>query len=76
MLKKNFAELAKRCIFAQETSYINMDSVTYISNSRKKTMRKIAMYKSNQQIQVTPKERLHSVEEFIEKLEQAVLEKL
>ena len=39
-------------------------------------MRKIAMYKSNQQIQVTPKEKLHSVEEFIEKLEQAVLEKL
>lgn len=29
-----------------------------------------------QQVQATPKERLHTVEEFIDKLEQAVLEKL
>ncbi len=28
-----------------------------------------------QQVQATPKERLHTVEEFIDKLEQAVLEK-
>ena len=32
--------------------------------------------RATQQVQATPKERLHTVEEFIDKLEQAVLEKL
>lgn len=31
---------------------------------------------ADQTMQTTPKERLHSVEEFVEKLEQAVLERL
>ena len=53
-----------------------MDSVAYISNSRKKGVRKIAMLEGNQQVQMTPKDRLRSVEEFIDKLEQAVLERV
>lgn len=39
-------------------------------------MRNIEVYHGTQQVQATPKERLHTVEEFIDKLEQAVLEKL
>lgn len=31
---------------------------------------------TNKQVEATPKERLHTVEEFIDKLEQAVLERL
>ena len=31
---------------------------------------------ANKQVKATPKERLHTVEEFIDKLEQAVLERL
>lgn len=60
----------------RETSKSNMDSVAYISSSRKKGVRKIAMLEGNQQVQVTPKDRLRSVEEFIDKLEQAVLERV
>ena len=39
-------------------------------------MRDIKVHRDTQQVQATPKERLHTVEEFIDKLEQAVLEKL
>lgn len=49
-----------------------MDSVAYISSSRKKNTRRVAMFEGNRQIQLTPKDRLHSVEEFIDKLQQAV----
>jgi hypothetical protein len=60
----------------RETLKTDMDSVAYISSSRKKGARKIAMLEGNQQVQVTPKDRLRSVEEFIDKLEQAVLERV
>lgn len=52
-----------------------MASIAYISGSRKKNARRVAMCEGNQHVQLTPKDRLHSVEEFIDKLEQAVLER-
>ena len=39
-------------------------------------MRKVEAHQSTPQVEVTPKERLRTVEEFIDKLEQAVLERL
>ena len=65
----------KHCIFATERK-TDMTSVAYISSSRKKNARRAAMYEANRQRQLTPKDRLHSVEDFIDKLEQAVLERL
>ncbi|MBO4840042.1 MAG: hypothetical protein J5524_02965 [Bacteroidaceae bacterium] len=53
-----------------------MTSVAYIGSSRKKNARRAAMCEGNRQRQLTPKDRLHSVEDFIDKLEQAVLERL
>jgi hypothetical protein len=53
-----------------------METVTYINNTRTKSLRKVEAHQSTPQVQTTPKERLHSVEEFIDKLEQAVLERL
>lgn len=53
-----------------------MDTLAYTDNAH--TSRKIGgnRMSSDQTKQTTPKERLHSVEEFVEKLEQAVLERL
>jgi hypothetical protein len=53
-----------------------METVTYINNTRTKSLRKVEAHQSTPQVQTTPKERLHTVEEFIDKLEQAVLERL
>ena len=53
-----------------------MESVAYKSNTRKTTMQNIKLHKNMQDTLLTPKDRLHTVEEFIGKLEQAVLEKL
>ena len=39
-------------------------------------MQKIEVHQITPQLEATPKERLHTVEEFIGKLEQAVLERL
>jgi len=53
-----------------------METVTYINNTRTKSLRKVEAHQSTPQVQTTPKEQLHTVEEFIDKLEQAVLERL
>ena len=53
-----------------------MDSVAYINSKGTKHLRNMEMLHATQQVQATPKKRLHTVEEFIDKLEKAVLEKL
>ena len=53
-----------------------MVTVSYINNTRANPYRKVEAHKSTPQVEATPKERLHTVEEFIDKLEQAVLERL
>ena len=53
-----------------------MESLAYVNSTRTKPLRNIEVHRATQQVQATPKERLHTVEEFIDKLEQAVLEKL
>ncbi|MBR3412149.1 MAG: hypothetical protein IKG81_05625 [Bacteroidales bacterium] len=51
-------------------------STTYPNNTTTKPLRNIEVHHGTPQVQTTPKERLHAVEEFIDKLEQAVLERL
>ncbi len=53
-----------------------METVANTNNTRTKPLRKVEAHQSTPQVEVTPKERLHTVEEFIDKLEQAVLERL
>lgn len=53
-----------------------MESLAYVNGTGTKSLRNIEVHHGTQQVQATPKERLHTVEEFIDKLEQAVLEKL
>ncbi len=53
-----------------------METVAYINTTRTKPLRKVETPQGPQQVQATPKERLHTVEEFIDKLEQAVQERL
>ena len=53
-----------------------MESLAYVNSTRTKSLRNMEVPHDTQQVQATPKERLHTVEEFIDKLEQAVLEKL
>lgn len=50
--------------------------VAYVNNTRTKPLRNIEVPHGTTQVQTTPKERLHTVEEFIDKLERAVLERL
>ena len=72
-----FGGIAKTLYFCnRETLKTDMASIAYISGSRKKNARRVAMCEGNQHVQLTPKDRLHSVEEFIDKLEQAVLERV
>ena len=54
----------------------DMETVANINNTRTKPLRKVEAHQSTPQVEATPKERLHTVEEFIDKLEQAVLERL
>ena len=53
-----------------------MESIAYVNSTRTKSFPKMDLPHGTQQVQATPKERLHTVEEFVEKLEQAVLERL
>ena len=53
-----------------------METVVNINNTSTKPFRKVEAHQSAPQVEATPKERLHTVEEFIDKLEQAVLERL
>ncbi len=53
-----------------------METVANTNNTRTKPLRKVEAHQSTPQVEVTPKERLRTVEEFIDKLEQAVLERL
>ena len=53
-----------------------METAAYINNTRTKPLRKVEAHQSTPQMEATPKERLHTVEEFIDKLEQAVKERL
>lgn len=53
-----------------------METGAYINNIRTKSLREVEAHQSAPQIQATPKERLRTVEEFVDKLEQAVLERL
>lgn len=64
------------CTFAIVKTYVDMENVTFVNSKRTKSLQKIEVHHGTQQVQATPKERLHTVEEFIDKLEQAVLEKL
>lgn len=51
-------------------------TATYPNNTVTKPVKNNEVHHGTPQIQATPKERLHTVEEFIDKLEQAVLERL
>lgn len=51
-------------------------TATYPNNTVTKPVKNNEVRRGTPQIQATPKEQLHTVEEFIDKLEQAVLEKL
>ena len=53
-----------------------METVADTNNTRTKPLRKVEAHQSTPQVEATPKERLHTVEEFIDKLEQAVMERL
>ncbi len=53
-----------------------METVANINNTRTNPLRKVEAHQSTPQVEATLKERLHTVEEFIDKLEQAVLERL
>lgn len=53
-----------------------METVYAPSRIHTRPLQKSNRHDANTEIAATPKERLHTVEEFIEKLEQAVLEKL
>lgn len=53
-----------------------METAVNVRNTGSKSLRNIDIHRDSQPLQATPKERLHSVEEFVEKLEQAVLERL
>ncbi len=53
-----------------------MENSASVNSTNTKALRNGEVRQDTQQVQVTPKERLHTVEEFIDKLEQAVLKKL
>ena len=53
-----------------------MESVAYIENNRKKTSHHSNGHKDMQQVHFTPMSKLHTVDEFIDRLEQAVLDRL
>ncbi len=53
-----------------------METVADTNNTRTKPLRNVEAHQSTPQVEATPQERLHTVEEFIDKLEQAVLERL
>lgn len=53
-----------------------METTVNVRNTRSKSLRNIDVHRDGQPLQTTPKERLLSVEEFVERLEQAVLERL
>ena len=53
-----------------------METVADTNNTRTKPLRKVEAHQSTPQVEATPQERLHTVVEFIDKLEQAVLERL
>lgn len=53
-----------------------MESTIHINNTKSNSLRKVEVHHPSQHVQATPKERLHSVDEFIDKLEEAVLERL
>ena len=53
-----------------------MENIAFVNSTRAKSFPIADVSRSTQQVKATPKERLHTVEEFVEKLEQAVLEKL
>jgi len=53
---------------------MKMESIAYTSNTRKRERRSI--HNTIQHVQSTPTDRLYSVEDFIDKLEQAVLDRL
>ena len=53
-----------------------METVVYTNNTKSKSLRGVKIRSDAHSVQATPKERLHTVEEFINKLEQAVLERL
>ena len=50
-----------------------MESLSYVNNTKTKSLQNKEVHQDTQQVQATPKERLHTVEELIDKLEQAVL---
>ena len=53
-----------------------MEGLVFVNDTRTRSLRNMEAQHDTQQVQATPKERLHTVEEFIDKLEQAVLKKL
>ena len=53
-----------------------MEPVVYESNTSPKSMWDTGYSQETHSVQTTPKERLRTVEEFIDKLEQAVFERL
>ena len=53
-----------------------METVYTPTRTRKMPLHKSSRHETPKELTTTPKERLHTVEEFVEKLEQAVLERL
>ena len=53
-----------------------MENLAFVNSTRTKSFPIADVPHGTQQVQATPKERLHTVEEFVEKLEQTVLENL
>ena len=53
-----------------------MESLACVNDTRTNPLQNMGVDCGTQQVQATPKERLHTVEEFISKLEQTVLKKL
>ena len=53
-----------------------MESVSPVTTTRRAPLQNREVRRDTRQVQATPPERLHTVEEFIDQLEQAVLERL
>ena len=53
-----------------------METATFLNNTNTRHLRNIEALVNTPKVEATPKERLHTVDGFIDKLEQAVLERL
>jgi len=67
----------RRIVVSLQSKIMAIMETTYApSRAHKRPLPKGNRHEINKEAVPTPKERLHTVEEFVEKLEQAVLERL